>query len=292
MSEIRYVRLDPTGNLTCLVLSPVPAADRPRVTGALLAECEQVGYLMPAENPQAAARLQMMGGEFCGNASMATVVYLAARDGAAEKSETRLLLEVSGAEGPVACRAKRSGDGWAGSAEMPLPRRVEPLEIAGENLVAVFFPGMVHLIVPGWELSRERAERLMQEAGECLDEPAVGLLQWQEDVSGFTDRPDDTDGPDTDPVSVGEASPSDISGRMIPLVWVRESGSLVWETACGSGTAAVAAWKTAARKSSLRVSVSQPGGVLTAETLWQENRLRQIRLSGNVRIGKEQVLNI
>ena len=53
MKSFRYVRLDPTGNLTCLVLDPVEKAEEPGITARL------------------------MGGEFCGNAAMASACYLA-----------------------------------------------------------------------------------------------------------------------------------------------------------------------------------------------------------------------
>ena len=106
MREIRYVILDPTGNLTALVLDPVSGEERTRITAALMDRCEQVGYLCSPEKPGVRARLQMMGGEFCGNASMAAAVYLAAGDGLQEDRETEIILEVSGADTPVACRAR------------------------------------------------------------------------------------------------------------------------------------------------------------------------------------------
>ncbi len=254
MKEIRYVLLNPTGNLTCLVLDPVSAAERKGITAALMDRCEQVGYLIPPENARAAARLQMMGGEFCGNASMATAVFLAARNGSAPDGE--VLLEVSGAEGLVPCRAERTEAGWAGTVEMPLPRSVQSCEIAGEKLAAVRFPGMVHLIRTGPEMRRDGAEALLRKAEALFAEPAAGLLQWREET-----------------------------GSMIPLVRVRESGTQVWETACGSGAAAIAAWKTVEAGAPVKLRIRQPGGVLAVETRWSRGAVTGIRLSGHVGIG-------
>ena len=45
MKPVRYVLMNPTGNLTALVISPVQPRERPAVTAALLPRCEQVGYL-------------------------------------------------------------------------------------------------------------------------------------------------------------------------------------------------------------------------------------------------------
>ena len=145
MKKIRYVLLNPTGNLTGLVLDPVSPEDRPRITEALMKGCEQVGYLQPAGQSGAAVRLQMMGGEFCGNASMAAAAWLAQEGDSADQGERNLLLEVSGAEGTVSCRVRREKEGWRGTVEMPLPREIRSVSLHGRKLQAVFFSGMVHL---------------------------------------------------------------------------------------------------------------------------------------------------
>ena len=69
--ELRYTVIDPTKNITLLVTTPVPRDVQPRVAAELLRrekDAEQVGFAegLAAGNP----RLQMMGGEFCGNATM------------------------------------------------------------------------------------------------------------------------------------------------------------------------------------------------------------------------------
>ncbi len=267
---IRYVRLDPEGNITCLVLSPVPREDRGRVTAALMDRCEQVGYLTSPEGPEAEARLEMMGGEFCGNAAMATAAWLTAGKGG---EEAFLRLEVSGAEKPVACRVWREGADWRASVEMPLPLGTEPFAAGEEQLDAVYLPGMAHLIRTGESLDPGRAEQLLRAAAEELREPAAGLLQWQEERTGTA------------------ADGTEISGRMIPLIWVRDSGTLVWEHACGSGTAAVACRESARRKASARVRVRQPGGgLLTAETRWGRGGIEAITLSGRIRLGEPAFL--
>ena len=255
MSDVNYVLLDPTGNLTCLVLDPVTEAERPRITARLMACCEQVGYLTAPADPRARAGLRMMGGEFCGNASMATAVYLARQAG---QQEARMLLEVSGAEDLVACEAKQTPQGWQGRVEMPLPRGMETIELAGRKLTAVHFPGMTHLILPESGLPREEGEALMRAAAAALDAPAVGLLQWDEET-----------------------------GTMTPLVFVRESGTLVWETACGSGSCAIACWKAALGGHSVRVPVAQPGGTLLAEAEWQQT-WQKVWLTGHVCVVSEE----
>ena len=75
--ELRYTVIDPTKNITLLVTTPVPRDVQPRVAAELLRrekDAEQVGFAegLAAGNP----RLQMMGCEFCGNATMSMAAWL------------------------------------------------------------------------------------------------------------------------------------------------------------------------------------------------------------------------
>ena len=83
--ELRYTVIDPTKNITLLVTTPVPRDVQPRVAAELLRrgkDAEQVGFVegLAAGDP----RLQMMGGEFCGNATMSM-----AAPGPAHRGEPR-----------------------------------------------------------------------------------------------------------------------------------------------------------------------------------------------------------
>ena len=260
---IRYVTLNPTGNLTCLVLDPVAEEERARVTAELMRRCEQVGYLeVPGRfSRQARARLQMMGGEFCGNASMGTAAWLAMQDGLTAGGKEEIFLEVSGAENPILCRVRRETTGWIGTVELPPVSGTEEIRIQGYPLTAVHMPGMTHLIHAGERMEKAEAETLLRAAAAELSAPAIGFLQWEE-----------------------------AEGIMTPLVFVRGSGTMVWETACGSGSAAIGAWKTLAAGTSTKVSVGQPGGRLTVETEVCRGRIRCIWLTGNIGIGETETL--
>ena len=267
MNSYRYVRLDPTGNRTCLVLDPVPEMERKRVTAALMNRCEQVGYLLPAERPENRARLRMMGGEFCGNASMATAAYLCRLEGAAPGSERDVLLEVSGTDGPVRCRirAPREGDeAWKGTVWMPPVLDVRPLTFEGEEWTAVQLEGILHLIREKGVLDRKSAEeKLLRFARQC-GAPAVGLLQWDAGT-----------------------------GRMIPLVHVPGEGTLVWETACGSGSTAVGALAALRAGEGETVSpILQPGGVIRASVRVRNGKVTEVRISGRISIGPEEILRL
>ena len=117
--EISFVKLSPTQNVTVLATSPVPRAEQPAAAARLLAYDgvggEQAGFLEKPVHSAARARLQMMGGEFCGNAAMSLSAYLARQDGLADGASEEYLLEVSGAEGLVPCRVERRGDAFMGT---------------------------------------------------------------------------------------------------------------------------------------------------------------------------------
>ena len=258
---VSYVRLDPTGNVTCLVTGEVPGADRPAVTSRLMDRCEQVGYLVRPGDPSARARLEMMGGEFCGNAAMAAAAWLAQSDGAVGRAE--IPLEVSGAEGVLSCRAEPMGDGlFEGTVVMPPVTGIFSKRVHGFDLVAVRMEGIAHLILENRPLERERAEALLLAAAEDMPDKAVGLLLW-DGAARF----------------------------MRPLVFVRESGTLVWETGCGSGSTAVGAWLARRRGDGVtRCDIRQPGGVIRAEAEARRNRVTAVRITGRVTVGRPEEL--
>ena len=263
MREIRYVTLDPTGNLTCLVLDPVDPEDRPVLTGKLLTQCEQVAYLAPPAKPEAAGGIRMMGGEFCGNAAMATAAWLV-RDELVPGEQKTFLLEVSGTKNPVRCTVRRTAEGYEGTVDMPGIPAIEQKTIEGIPFTLVRLEGIVHLICEGLSLEKGAAEALIRRAAGQLPDEAAGLLQWDRET-----------------------------GRMLPLVYVRGSGSLVWERGCGSGSAAVGAMEALrSGKTKTVIPVSQPGGVITVTAETDTRVVTRISITGQIRIGEERQITI
>lgn len=266
---VQYVRMNPTQNMTAIVTSAVPRALQPRVAAQLMARggdfAEQVGFLEAPSLPGVRARLQMMGGEFCGNAAMSLAAMLAGRDGLGAGEEAACPLEISGAEGPVFCRIRREDGAFRGEVAMPLPERVTEEELLpNARIPLVRFPGIVHAIVPEDLLSREAAKARIADLCAALDAEAMGVL-------------------------LADAALS----RIQPLVYVRATRSAVWERGCGSGTAALgayAAWRSGADAA---LEVAQPGGVIRVRARWEEGKVRAIGISGRVRLeetGEAEIL--
>ena len=262
MKPARYVILDPSGNLTALVTEWGGRQDEAEITERLMGVSEQVAYLEPPVLPGSIAGIRLMGGEFCGNAAMASAGWLV-RDLLSPGKEMTVPIEVSGAEGVLFCRIKGLEDGFEGTVEMPRVLEIKQMELSGACLTAVRMEGILHLIRENaTPFGKEEAESLLKKAAAGVEDEAVGLMDL-----------------DTE------------NGIMRPLVYVRGSSTMVWETACGSGSAAVGA-VMAVRKGNgtTATPVSQPGGIIIAEAEAKDGRIIRSSITGKVHIREEAVL--
>ncbi|MBR1408637.1 MAG: hypothetical protein IJ573_07080 [Clostridia bacterium] len=263
MNAVRYVTLDPTGNITCLVTEKPEGADERAITGRLMQECEQVAYLEAPALPGSRARIRLMGGEFCGNAAMASACWLADQDGLLPGQEVRLPIEMSGADGILTCEVRRFAGSFEGTVPMPPVKAIVPVTADGKTLTAVALEGIAHIIWAGPPFPDEaEAEALLRRLAAERPEEAVGLLLWDEDKQ-----------------------------TMWPLVLVKGSGTLVWETGCGSGSAAVGAYRAwHAGRGITHTDVRQPGGVITVSAEVRDDLPENLTITGRVRLGPEKTL--
>ena len=252
-----FVKISPTQNMTILVTSPVDRSRQVSAAEKLMSpgsvQAEQVGYLEKPSLPGAQCRLQMMGGEFCGNATMSLGAYLAFRENLPDGAAAVYPLEVSGADGLISCRILRRGDAYLGTVAMPLPEKIEEVTFAnGMRCPVVFLPGIAHAIVDAKLMTPDEARSLIAAWCEETRQEAFGIL-----------------------LRSGNA--------MQPLVYVRETNSAVWENGCGSGTASLGAYEASLRNSSVSMEISQPGGVIRADVVY-EGGFTSVEITGSVRI--------
>jgi diaminopimelate epimerase len=252
--KLDYTIWDPTKNITLLVSTPVPRMEQAGIAAKLMSErprVEQVGFLEDAVLPGAVLRLQMMGGEFCGNASMSAAAYAARQDGL---SSLDIPLEVSGYSGLLRCRLDRRDDGLWGTVNMPLPARISTAALPGVGDVpAVVFDGITHCIVPASAVTREAAEAAIGPLCAALGTDACGILLCDESAAAFA-----------------------------PLVYVRSTGTAVWESGCGSGSAAVGAYLASRRDASKTTGLRQPGGTITVFAEWKNGHVSALTITGHV----------
>ena len=248
MTAARCLRADPAGNVTLLVLSPVEAADRPRAAVELLRRYggEQAGFLA-APRLGGLARLEMMGGEFCGNALRCLGLWYVRSH--PELAGRAVPMEISGCGHPLAVTA----DPVTGtvSARMPLPLALE----TWHDLPTAVLPGIVHALCAEAPADEARARALTRALVRDYAAPAAGVMFLSGD-------------------------------RMRPAVYVAETDTLYFESSCASGSAAAAALLSAREKKSARYLLAQPGGDIAARAQWEAGVLTALTISGQVAMGE------
>ena len=260
--NISYTKIDPAGNITVIVDSFVPREQQSRVAAELMKRdvtVEQVGFLEKPDDPCCAVRLQMMGGEFCGNASLSAAAVIFSRAGLAEGLYCEELFEVSGAPEPV----KISGSMvnrtcFDGEVAMPLPECSFLDGFEGYTFPLVRFPGICHAIVPVGTIERERAKAVIASWCRQLGADALGLMFFDRDKHTLT-----------------------------PLVYVASTDTAVWEGSCASGTAAVAAYLAELDGEYASVRLTEPRGTVSASATYSASQVRSLTMSNRAVIQGE-----
>ena len=234
-----YWLFDPSGNVTALIPLPEGGACDPAVAGAVMRaepSCEQAGFVLPG-SARCDARLQMAGGEFCGNASLCTAAMTAVRTGIPVGDSVRLRIAVSGAADPVGVTLDRIGeDFFSGAVAMPPVTEIREISLPGavDPVPVVFMPGICHAVLPE-SFGMERAESVIRDWCSALNADAMGIML-------------------TDPSLT----------RLTPLVYVPAVRTLFRERSCASGTAAAGALLARRKQSAVSLRLMEPGGVLSA----------------------------
>lgn len=269
MSEICYYKANPTGNITLLVTTPVPRSEQAALAARLMSmdkTAEQVGFIEKSDN--CALRLQMMGGEFCGNATLsaAALAKLQGHDG------DSVTLEVSGADKPLTVEIAQSGENeFSGAVDMPLPVSCFTALLRHGDFVCelpvVRFEGISHIIIGSEDVKKYGFD--VKSAGEYIKSwctqlcaEALGLM--------FLDEKE---------------------GLLNPFVYVCATDSSVWESSCASGSTAVAAYLSMT-KGQRSVTLTQPGGTLSVETESRHGTITELKLRGSVSLSSPCNVNI
>ena len=247
--KLNVQRADPAGNITVFVLDPVPLGDRAGISLRLMKElsAEQVAFVCPPRQG-GDGRMEMMGGEFCGNAARAFGMLIARNQG--HPSQVRV--ETSGCEHLVTVDI----DWTAGTAraQMPLPRAVGRTAVDGHMGTLVDLVGIAHFVVEDVPPSLEFFERVEPLFWDIPDLEAYGVI--------FLDSTE---------------------GTMTPLVKVPAADTLVWEGSCGSGSlaAAIAQSQDAPNGPFVR-SYLQPAGTVEATVIRRDGEEVSASIGGPV----------
>ena len=274
--ELKYVKADPSGNTTVFILSPVPrkfyAMTAEVVMSMPFLAAEQVGYVTPSKNQPNRRRMEMMGGEFCGNASRSFAAWQALYDIGTDTfknfstKEITLDIDVSGSDKILQAVVHNTNSAYSCNVAlgMPIPKWI----CEGENpqlgqYSIVSFVGITHIIL--WnrapqENDIEISKTFLGELGVSTD--AFGVMFYQT-----------------------------TNNKLTPVVSIAKVGSLIWENSCGSGSTAVAAALSHRKKSGVDLLLHQPGGDLSVKVDWNE-KINRIFLSGEIRFTSSGTLFI
>ena len=258
--EIQFVKVSPNQNMTLLIETPIAREKQLEIAKTLIAYhsvyAEQAGYIEQPKNKKALARLQMMAGEFCGNATLALATYLFAKEQPPAFSKKIIPLEVSGADDIVYCHIQKTQQHFMGTLEMPLPLCVEQKQYVLHDksylLETVCFAGIWHIIVPKslWGANAtDYAQQAANAWGNQIDAEAFGILIWDETTQ-----------------------------ELQSLVCVKNA-SLIWERGCGSGTSAIGIVTALQQKSNIALDIQQTGGIMHIAVTYEKNKISHIQLS-------------
>lgn len=248
--KLKTITADPAGNITVFVLSDIASEKRAPVASSILESgfhrAEQVGYIVsPLFGGD--CRLEMMGGEFCGNAMRSAALVYASMNGIHHKSIIHM--ECSGASGIF--NVIVDPEARSSNAFLPLPERIVPLSCSGLRFPAVCLPGIVHVIANGYARNTVLANKLISSAMDQYHAEAVGVMF----LSG---------------------------NRLTPVVYVNETNSIVWESSCASGSGSVAAYLSHAKSTNIIMDLIQPGGIIRAEAYRNKGKLISLSIGGAV----------
>lgn len=251
--DIEYYKLDPTGNITLIVKTPVPRDKQCELARKLMLldpEAEQVGFIEKADSSNAVMRLQMMGGEFCGNATVSAASVFA-QENAIEQGS--VCLEISGIDEPMTVSVKRLAPSeYTGCVSMPLPEAAEYPVLGGYKLPVVRFQGISHIISDG-VLDFDTAKSHIKMWCQKLGAEALGVMLIRED-------------------------------ELTPLVYVAATDTVMRENSCASGSTAAAAYFALRDGKSREYCFSQPGGSLSVRAELENGKISALILTGRAKI--------
>ncbi|GFN34526.1 diaminopimelate epimerase [Tepidimicrobium xylanilyticum] len=269
--KLRYVKVNPVENMTIFVLDPVPRKFHMKIANKLMSynniHGEQVGFI---EREQDLIRLQMMGGEFCGNASRslaAFIVYSQYPNIKKIDQVYEVTIKTSGIEGIITCKVTptEKGNSFFSEINMPLPLLIKEFHFKEGNnsikSIKVSLPGIIHFIVDANKVQdKDSFFKVIKNEMDKEEYDAFGIMYYDRESNFLT-----------------------------PLVYVKNTDSLFWERSCASGTAALGAALAYESESSISKEIQQPGGSLEISIDWKSNNIDSIKLDGLVEIVSEGI---
>lgn len=275
--KLHFVKVNPVENMTIFVLDQIPRKEHISISNKLMdysnLHAEQVGFIEASMDNTATIRLQMMGGEFCGNATRSLAAFMVHSNyPQVEKSGENFLvpLEVSGMKDIINCQVRKlpGENKYLSKIEMPLPLSVKEIEVPydGHSIesIKVDLPGITHFIVDANKVNdKDKFYEIIKENMKDEEYDAFGIMYY------------------------------DYNNKfMEPLVYVKATDSLFWERSCASGTCAFGCAQAFIYKKNVDEDVLQPGGSLKVNVAYNDESINSLHLNGEVEIVSEGIVYV
>ncbi|HBB56542.1 TPA: hypothetical protein DEW47_00655 [Patescibacteria group bacterium] len=194
---MKYYKVNPGGNITAIVKSDYSQKEKIKLSKIIMKKdptIEQVGFWVRAKDKNNDGRLEMAGGEFCGNALRCLAMLIKNDTG-----KTKIRLESSGQDNFI---------------EATVEDNTSEIKLSLNNFRcsknSCFLTGIAYFIT-NKEIIKSEAKKLLVKNYNNF--PASGVISYKKNKNIFSIK---------------------------PIIWVKDIDTLIEETACGSGTMALA----------------------------------------------------
>ncbi|MCL2139162.1 MAG: hypothetical protein FWH41_06480 [Treponema sp.] len=266
---LEIIQANPAGNITIFVMNP-PERNEERMQAArkLMADArlkaEQIAFVKAPAKPGEIWRMEMAGGEFCGNASRSFALLAAKKEGLSGKHT--VLIATSGMKNPLPVHIDTETQ--TAEIEIPPPVAEKNIEINGQYFPLYAFDGITHII----------AENMPPKDSNALEGFTRSLVQkinaqrQAEGLSSFG--------------AIGVMFFNAEKSFLQPAVWTQAAGKIIFESSCGSGSAALGIWAMRNETEADReFFLEQPGGTIAVHVKKQAGKISLLSISGKVTFG-------
>jgi len=272
--EYNYKIFVPGGNKTALIIGIESDIDKRKIIQDIILlkhrDVEQVGFVnRNFSDPQ----LVMSGEEFCGNATRSAVYfYLEGKPG-------EISINVSGTTRPLAAGITDSYETWT---EMPVYEDLDKITTIDDELYFVEMEGISHLVLSQKVSFPYLSKINLSEDGKRLKHIAKSLLMYY----GFYGKCD-----------CGVIFTENVLSmiKIHPCIFTKRSATEYYETACGSGSAAVGLVNSKLLGKSDKLQILQPSGkVIETSVEYKNGKIVNTKIGGFVSIDElsEKDLNV
>lgn len=254
--EFTYYLYSPCGNDTALVENiNIDDSIKRKVNDKIMKlhqNIEQVGFVSKEKNNFC---LIMAGGEFCGNATRcAAYYYLEGKPGNIKISVSENLTLKSGID--------EQNKVWS---QMPIYNGNDVISVLDEGITIVRMKGIKYIVID--------------------EKVSIDYLKDKENLKAFSmNFIKKSKIMDSKAIGVIYKEKIDNKLKIHPVIWVKAIDTLFYETACGSGTTAVAILEAITSNSSQKIDIIQPSNqIITADVIFDKGNILDAYIYGNIK---------